>query len=96
MQSPSDRDARIRDRAYQIWDREGRPHGHEEAHWQQATREIEAEETGPAGSKKAPARPPRMQQSPVTIEANPPAVSRAPAKDEATAKKPRARASSKA
>jgi len=79
MQSQSDRDARIRDRAYQIWLSEGRPHGHDEAHWRQAAREIEAEEAAAAGAKQAP----------VTSEASPPTVSRARTKDEATATKPR-------
>lgn len=31
---------RIRARAYAIWEREGRPHGRDEAHWEQARREI--------------------------------------------------------
>ena len=88
MQSQSDRDARIRDRAYRIWDREGRPHGHDNAHWRQAEREIEAEE---AGGKKAPARSTRAKKAPVTSDASPPAVSRARAKDTAAAKKPRTR-----
>ena len=40
----SDRDARIRDRAYQIWLEEGRMHGKEQEHWQRAEREIAAED----------------------------------------------------
>jgi len=79
MQSQSDRDARIRDRAYQIWLSEGRPHGRDEAHWQQAERDIETEEAASAGAERAP----------VTTEASPPTVSRARTKDEATAKKTR-------
>ena len=35
---------RIRDRAYAIWEREGCPDGHHEAHWEQARRELEDEE----------------------------------------------------
>ena len=66
MQSQSDRDARIRDRAYQIWLSEGRPHGHDEAHWQQAEREIAAEEGGAADAKKTPARSPSAKKAPVT------------------------------
>jgi hypothetical protein len=31
---------RIRQRAYEIWEREGRPEGREQAHWEQAEREI--------------------------------------------------------
>jgi hypothetical protein len=31
---------RIQQRAYELWENEGRPHGREQAHWQQAEREI--------------------------------------------------------
>ena len=96
MQSQADRDARIRDRAYQIWLSEGRRHGHDEAHWQQAVREIEAEEAGPSGGKKAFTRATRAKKAPVTSEANPTTVSRARAKDETEAKKPRTRAAAAA
>jgi hypothetical protein len=34
---------RIRERAYQIWEREGKPHGRDAEHWQQAASEIDAE-----------------------------------------------------
>lgn len=37
---------RIRDRAYEIWEREGRPEGKAETHWAQAEAEIAAEERG--------------------------------------------------
>ena len=90
MQSDADRDARIKDRAYQIWLSEGRRHGHHEAHWQQAVREIEAEEASSPGTGKAPARSSGSRpKPPATSEANPPTVSRARAKDEMAAKKPR-------
>jgi Protein of unknown function (DUF2934) len=32
---------RIRERAYGIWIEEGRPHGHELAHWQRASQELQ-------------------------------------------------------
>jgi len=35
---------RIRARAYMIWEAEGRPDGHDLAHWLRATEEIEAED----------------------------------------------------
>lgn len=38
-----DREERIRRRAHEIWEREGRPHGREQEHWDQAVQEIEAE-----------------------------------------------------
>jgi len=31
---------RIEQRAYELWESEGRPHGREHAHWQQAQNEI--------------------------------------------------------
>ena len=48
-----DRDQLIRERAYHIWEREGRPHGRETAHWQQAVGEIETEERALAAQKPA-------------------------------------------
>ncbi|MBV9785134.1 MAG: DUF2934 domain-containing protein [Acidisphaera sp.] len=30
----------IRQRAYEIWESEGRPHGRDQAHWERARREI--------------------------------------------------------
>jgi hypothetical protein len=38
-----DRDDRIRRRAHEIWEREGRPHGKDAEHWEQAQREVDAE-----------------------------------------------------
>jgi Protein of unknown function (DUF2934) len=34
---------RIRERAYDIWIEEGRPHGRDLAHWQRARRELQGE-----------------------------------------------------
>jgi uncharacterized protein HemY len=33
----------VHQRAYQIWERAGRPEGRDQEHWEQARREIEAE-----------------------------------------------------
>ncbi|ESX64915.1 MULTISPECIES: DUF2934 domain-containing protein [unclassified Mesorhizobium] len=46
-----DRHEKIRQRAYEIWVREGRPHGEHERHWQQAKRELDLDDAdrGPAG-----------------------------------------------
>ncbi|MCA0048141.1 DUF2934 domain-containing protein [Mesorhizobium sp. B283B1A] len=38
------REERIKRRAYEIWEREGRPTGREQEHWDQAVQEIEAED----------------------------------------------------
>lgn len=37
------RQAAVRERAYQIWEREGRPEGGHERHWMQAERELRDE-----------------------------------------------------
>jgi Protein of unknown function (DUF2934) len=39
----SDREKRVRERAYQIWQRQGEPHGRADEHWAQAEAEIELE-----------------------------------------------------
>ena len=41
-----DREERIRQRAHEIWEREGRPEGREQQHWYQALEEIAVEEDG--------------------------------------------------
>lgn len=42
-----DKHDRIRQRAFEIWEQAGQPHGDHESHWHQAVQEIEAED-GPA------------------------------------------------
>jgi hypothetical protein len=44
-------DKAISERAYHIWEAEGRPHGRDREHWERASREIEAE------AKKRPRKP---------------------------------------
>jgi len=39
-----DREEKIRTRAHEIWENEGRPAGREQEHWERARREFEAEE----------------------------------------------------
>ena len=41
--SPEQED-RIKQRAYEIWEREGRPHGRDDVHWSMAVQEIRAED----------------------------------------------------
>lgn len=41
----NDRHEKIRQRAYEIWMREGRPDGAHERHWQQAKQELGYDET---------------------------------------------------
>ena len=47
MQQP-DEDS-IRDRAYQIWQQEGRPEGRDHIHWKMAVEQLAAEERGGNG-----------------------------------------------
>jgi hypothetical protein len=42
----SDLQQRIQQRAYQLWESEGRPEGREQAHWQEAQRELSARPAG--------------------------------------------------
>lgn len=56
------RDERIRERAHAIWDREGRPEGAAQRHWEQAEQEISKEDG--AGAKKPSARKPSAAKKP--------------------------------
>ena len=38
----ADREQRVRQRAYELWQAEGRPEGRAEQHWEQACRELDA------------------------------------------------------
>ncbi|HLI12554.1 MAG TPA: DUF2934 domain-containing protein [Alphaproteobacteria bacterium] len=44
MNTVENKEEKIRERAYQIWEREGRPHGRDGLHWQKAEEEIASEE----------------------------------------------------
>ncbi len=48
---------RVQARAYEIWEREGRPDGAAEAHWQQASAEILQELTPPEKAVRKPRAP---------------------------------------
>ena len=51
-------EAAIRERAYLIWVREGRPHGADVDHWHRATLELLAEDrVGAPGRPRAPVKP---------------------------------------
>jgi len=49
----NDNDELIRQRAYEIWEREGRPECQERRHWEQASREIAEHERQPLNSETA-------------------------------------------
>jgi len=53
----SDREERIKQRAYALWQSEGHRHGRHEDHWHRAEREIAAEAAGPGGPPRRASRP---------------------------------------
>jgi hypothetical protein len=53
-----DIDAKIRKRAYAIWEKENRPEGRHLEHWHCAQAEIEAEQSSVAGQSEQPASAP--------------------------------------
>ncbi|MBV8456529.1 MAG: DUF2934 domain-containing protein [Acetobacteraceae bacterium] len=59
----------IRNRAYQIWEEEGRPHGREHEHWERARSDVLAAQktraaTPPASLKKATGKPSESSAKP--------------------------------
>jgi hypothetical protein len=79
--SDDDRHHRIRQRAHAIWEAQGRPHGLDREHWDQATRDIDAAD---AVAAKKPAR--------AAAAAKPKAAAKSKAAAKAPAKKPAAKA----
>ncbi len=69
----NERRERIRERAHEIWEREGRPEGRDVEHWQMAVAEIEAEAAQEAdvGAPAAPAAKPRKAKAAPATEAEP-------------------------
>lgn len=74
-----DRQHRIRQRAHAIWESHGRPHGHDRDHWDQATREIEAEEA----KARKPMRAATVSKPKAPAKAKAPASKKPPAKTKA-------------
>ena len=65
---PTDTEEKVRARAHQIWEREGRPDGRHDEHWAQARHEIENEEAAAAagdGLKVTPYNDPSRSGGPV-------------------------------
>ena len=50
-----DRDSRVRERAYQLWEQEGCPAGRHEDHWHDAARLIDADPIAGAEPEAVPA-----------------------------------------
>ncbi|MGC4024015.1 MAG: DUF2934 domain-containing protein [Mesorhizobium sp.] len=67
------RDERIRERAHAIWDREGKPEGAAQRHWQQAEGEIDKEDKAPkkpVAPKKAATKKPAAAKKPAATSAS--------------------------
>lgn len=68
-----DRERRVRERAFVLWEREGRPFGRQDEHWFRASREIEAETLSP---EPEPAAAQSVMPKPVTSTIAPKPVRR--------------------
>ena len=77
-------DQRIRERAYQLWERDDDPRKHADEYWDTARRQIEAE-----GADNAPAEPPLEQSDKRQLESGDPQEGESPNGD--AAGKPRAK-----
>lgn len=84
-----DHESRVRQRAHEIWEREGRPEGRDREHWAQAEAEL-ASETKKAGRKAAA---PKAGKAAAAARA--PSEKKAAVAVEAVAAKPRARRAAK-
>ena len=52
----SEKQRRIEQRAYELWEAEGQLHGKHEEHWHRAARDVEAEESAHSATKRSPRR----------------------------------------
>lgn len=90
----ADREARVRQRAHEIWESEGCPEGHAEEHWARANQEIDAEDAAVVTEE------PEAEAASAPLAAPPPAAkpkpaAKAEAKPKAPARKPAAKAAEK-
>ncbi len=56
------REERIRERAYELWEQNGRTEGQAEEHWHQARREIGAEDEEPGDEGSAGSGPADLEK----------------------------------
>jgi Protein of unknown function (DUF2934) len=52
---------RIRERAHAIWERQGRPHGRHQDHWEEAEKEIATETAAAPGGTLTGSKPKRVK-----------------------------------
>jgi hypothetical protein len=55
--APGDREDRIRQRAHEIWEREGRPEGQAESHWHRAAQDLDREQADLQPGRPGTAKP---------------------------------------
>jgi len=70
-------DDAIRERAYQIWEREGRPHGRDFDHWVQAQVELAAQAAGNGSARRTAPRAPAAAMKAKSIAPSKPSAARA-------------------
>lgn len=70
---------RIRDFAYQIWESEGKPSGHDERHWEMARKLAEAEALAPDKSSVRKSSKPKLPEVDSAKGAAKPVAKSAPA-----------------
>jgi hypothetical protein len=83
----SDTERRVRERAYEIWLREGKPHGRHAQHWEAAQAEIAAEDREKASAAVTETAAPPREAAP---ERPAPVRSRRATSRTKAAQKPRA------
>lgn len=59
---------RVRQRAHEIWEREGRPEGRHEEHWRQAMAQVAAEDGGGTAGMEAPGPDAGLRTPPSVVE----------------------------
>jgi hypothetical protein len=61
LENDPEREARIRARAYRLWEDDGRPHGRDVEFWERARTLVGMEESPSAGQLPNPAAPPQVR-----------------------------------
>ncbi|PHN46626.1 DUF2934 domain-containing protein [Pseudomonas amygdali] len=87
---------RIRDFAYQIWESEGKPSGHDERHWEMARKLAEAEALAPDKSSVRKSSKPKLPEPEVDSAKAPAKGAAKPVAKSAPAAKPAAKPAAEA
>jgi hypothetical protein len=93
MTMDTDRLERVRQRAYELWEQEGRPDGKAEEHWRRADAEIAREEapSAPTTSEEL-GRAPTVAEQPLSVTGEVPTDSPTPVTPARRGRSPRAAA----